>query len=160
RSALTSMTNKGAVSGVRIGLQANGAAAPTVALAASFGLDIVGIMDDADLGGPDVEGAFDRYRATDPQVKTFQIGNEVTTYAAAPMTIDQYLDVFQRIYARVVSLYPDVTLVSAATFGSGTSGSVDLRAEAAGFLARGISGSRVVLGLNVYTETALAAYAD
>ncbi|HEX7669213.1 MAG TPA: hypothetical protein VF395_06515, partial [Polyangiaceae bacterium] len=56
-------------------------------------------------------------------------------------------------------VYPDVTLVSQATFGSGTIGSGDLAAMATAFKARGLSASRIVLGINVYTEAALAAYA-
>jgi hypothetical protein len=158
RDALTSLTGRGAIAGARIGLSADGSAAPTVNLVASFGLDIVGIVDDSDLFGPDVEGAFDRYRAAYPQVKTFQIGNEITTFTT-PMTIDQYVGVFARVYSHVVSAYPDVSLVSQATFGSGTSGSTDLSAEAAAFAARGISATKVVLAMNVYTETALTAYA-
>jgi hypothetical protein len=159
REALPRLTSRGALTGARIGLFADGRSTTTVNLAASFGLDIVGIVDNADLFAPDVEGTFDRYRAAYPQVKTFQIGNEITTLPSAPMSIDQYIDVFVRVYARVVSRYPDVTLVSQATFGAGKGGSADLAAEAAAFNARGVSGTRVVLGVNVYTETALAAYA-
>ena len=159
RDALTRLTSRGALAGARLGLSADGRSAPTVNLVASFGLDIVGIVDNADLFAPDVEGTFDRYRAAYPQVKTFQIGNEITTLPSMPMTIDQYIDVFVRVYAHVVSLYPDVTLVSQATFGAGKGGSEDLAAEATAFSARGVSGARIVLGINVYTETALAAYA-
>jgi hypothetical protein len=159
RDALTSLTGRGAISGVRIGLSADGSATPTVNLAASYGLDIIGIVDDSDLFAQDVEGVFDRYRAAYPLVKTFQIGNEITTFGGRPMTIDQYVGVFGRVYSHAVGAYPDVTLVAQATFGSGTIGSTDLSAEAAAFTARRLSTSRVVLALNVYSETALAAYA-
>lgn len=159
RDALTRLTSHGAVAGARIALSADGRSAATVNLAASFGLDIVGIVDNADLFAPDVEGTFDRYRAAYPQVKTFQIGNEITTLPATPMTIDQYVDLFVRVYTHVVSSYPDVTLVSEAPIGSGSRGSTDLVTEAAAFTARGVSPSRVVLAMNVYTETALASYA-
>ena len=159
RDALTRLTSRGAMAGARIALSADGRAGPTVNLVSSFGLDIVGIVDNADLFSPNIEATFDRYRAAYPQVKTFQIGNEITTLPGTPMTIDHYIDVFARVYARVVNAYPDVTLVSQATFGAGKSGSTDLAAEAAAFSARGLSASRVVLGINVYTETALGAYA-
>jgi hypothetical protein len=158
RDALTRLTSHGAVAGVRIGLSADGRSAATVNLAVSFGLDIVGIVDNADLLAPDVEGTFDRYRSAYPQVRTFQIGNEITTLPAMPMTIDQYVDIFVRIYTHVVSTYSDVTLVSEAPIGSGNRGSTDLVAETTVFTARGVSPSRVVLAMNVYTETALAAY--
>jgi hypothetical protein len=159
RDALTRLTSHGAVNGVRIGLSADGRSAATVNLAASFGLDIVGIVDNADLFAADVEAVFDRYRAAYPQVRTFQIGNEITTLPATPMTIDQYADTFVRIYTHVVNTYPDVTLVSEAPIGSGIRGGSDLMAETAVFTARGVSPSRIVLAMNVYTETALAAYA-
>jgi hypothetical protein len=158
RDALTRLTSHGAVNGVRIALSADGRSAATVNLAASFGLDIVGIVDNADLFAADVEAVFDRYRAAYPQVRTFQIGNEITTLPATPMTIDQYAGTFVRIYTHVVNTYPDVTLVSEAPIGSGNRGSVDLVAETAAFTARGVSPSRIVLAMNVYTETALAAY--
>jgi hypothetical protein len=159
RDALTRLTSRGAVTGVRIGLFVDGRSTGAVNLASSFGLDILGIVDNADLSAPDVEGTFDRYRAAYPQVKTFQIGNEITTLPATPMTIDQYVEIFVRVYARVVSTYPDVTLVSEAPIGSGNRGAADLVAEAAAFTARGLSPARIVLAMNVYTETALAAYA-
>ena len=158
RDALARLTSHGAVAGVRIGLSADGRSAATVNLAVSFGLDIVGIVDNADLFTADVEAVFDRYRAAYPQVRTFQIGNEITTLPATPMTIDQYTDIFIRIYTHVVNTYPDVTLVSEAPIGSGNRGSTDLMAETAAFTARGVSPSRIVLAMNVYTETALAAY--
>lgn len=158
RDALSRLTSHGAVTGVRIGLSADGRSAATVNLALSFGLDIVGIVDNADLLAANVEGTFDRYRAAYPQVRTFQIGNEVTTLPAVPLTIDQYADIFVRIYTHVVSAYPDVTLVSEAPIGSGNQGSTDLVAETAAFAARGVLPSRVVIAMNVYTETALAAY--
>ena len=158
RDALARLTSHGAVAGVRIGLSADGRSAATVNLAVSFGLDIVGIVDNADLFAADAEGTFDRYRAAYPQVRTFQIGNEITTLPPMPMTIDQYTDIFVRIYTHVVSTYPDVTLVSEAPIGSGNRGSTDLVAETAVFTARGVSPSRIVIAMNVYTETALAAY--
>jgi len=158
RDALTRLASHSAVAGVRIGLSADGRSAATVNLALSFGLDIVGIVDNADLLAPDVEGTFDRYRGAYPQVRTFQIGNEITTLPVTPMTIDQYADIFVRIYTHVVGTYADVTLVSEAPIGSGNRGSADLVAETSAFAAHGVSPSRVVIAMNVYTETALAAY--
>ena len=158
RDALTSLANRSAILGARIGLAIDGSAAPTVNLAASFGLDVIGIMDNADLIGPDVEGAFDRYRAIYPQIRTLQIGNEVTTSGVMPITIDQYIAIFTRIYDHAVASGAGVTLVSQATFGSGTVGASDLAAEANAFQAHGMSGSTVVLGVNAYSQKAIDAY--
>jgi hypothetical protein len=35
-------------------------------------------------------------------VKTFQIGNGITTLPATPMTIDHDVDLFVRVYTRVI----------------------------------------------------------
>jgi hypothetical protein len=155
RDALSQLTGHRAVSGVRIQLFADGRAGRTVSLATSLRLDVLGIVDNADLSSADPEGMFDRYRAAYPQVTTFQIGNEVTT--SVPMPIDRYLDVFARVYAHVVSHYPEVMLVTQAAFGAGQVGSIDVNATVER-IRTFASPSRVVLGLNVYTPTALMAY--
>lgn len=155
RDALSQLTARRAVAGVRIQLFADGRAGRTVSLATSLRLDVLGILDNADLSAPDPEAMFDRYRAAYPQVTTFQIGNEVTT--SVPMPIDRYLDVFARIYAHAVSRYPEVTLVTQAAFGAGQIGSADVTATVERIRAFA-SPSRAVLALNVYTPTALMAY--
>ena len=91
RDALLRLTSRRAVAGVRIQLFADGRSAPTVNLASSLRLDVLGILDNADLFSSDVEGVFDRYRAAYPQVTTFQIGNEVTTSSPVAMPIDRCL---------------------------------------------------------------------
>ncbi len=156
RDALLRLTSRRAVAGVRIQLFADGRAGPTVNLASTLHLDILGILDNADLFSPDVEGVFDRYRFAYQQVKTFQIGNEITT-GAMPMPIDRYLDVFGRIYAHVLNHYSDVTLVTQAAFGAGQIGSSDVNATIER-LRTFASPSRVILAVNVYTQTALMAY--
>ncbi|HUK34959.1 MAG TPA: hypothetical protein VLV86_13640 [Vicinamibacterales bacterium] len=156
RDALTKLLAAQAVVGVRVPLFADGRAAQTVALAASLNLEIVGVIDDADLMSGDVVAMFDRYRSTYQQVKTFQIGNEVTTFPGMPMTIERYLDVFTRIYAHVLDRYPDVLLLTQSTFGSGTMGGSDLGATI-GRLRSRVSPERVVLAVNVYTNKALNA---
>ena len=159
RDALTSLTGRGAISGVRIGLSADGSATPTVNLAASYGLDIHRHRGRLRPVRPGCRRCVDRYRAAYPLVKTFQIGNEITTFGGRPMTIDQYVGVFGRVYSHAVGAYPDVTLVDKRRSGRAPIGSTDLSAEAAAFTARRLSTSRVVLALNVYSETALAASA-
>ena len=68
--------------------------------------EVLGIIDDADLFEPDVEAVFNRYAAMYPQVRVFQVGNEITTSAVSPMPIDRYLDVLERMYVHVVGHYP------------------------------------------------------
>ena len=101
---------------------------------------------------------FDQYAAMYPQVRVFEVGNEVTT-STMPMTIDQYVDVLDRIYVHVLAQYANVMLVSQATFGSGTLGAQDLATMAPLLTAMGISPQHLIIGINVYTETALGAYA-
>jgi hypothetical protein len=156
RDALGRLTSRRAVAGVRIQLFADGRSAATVNLAVGSHLDVVGILDNADLVSLDLEGVFDRYRFAYQQITTFQVGNEVTT-GAMPMPIDRYLDAFSRIYTHVINHYPDVTLVTQAAFGAGQIGSADLAATISR-LQTFASPSRVVLAMNVYTQTALMAY--
>jgi hypothetical protein len=157
RDALPRLTSRSALTGARIQLDADGRATPTVSLVTSLGIDVLGIVDIADLRSNDVEGMFDQYRIRYPQVRTFQIGNEVTTAPPAPITIDQYVAIFARVYTHVMVRYPDVMLVTQAAFGAGMIGSQDLTATIAGIQSFA-SPSRVVLALNVYTPTALLAY--
>lgn len=156
--ALTTLVAHGGVRGARIGLYMDGSSASTVKLVASHGLEVVGIIDDADLFNPDVAAVFDQYAARYPEVKIFQVGNEITTQAPR-MTIDQYLDVLERVYAHVRDRYAEITLVSQATFGAGTLGADDLAATARRLAAMGASPRRLIVGINVYTQTALGAYA-
>ena len=160
RQALAMLVDRDAIRGARIGLYANGSSAPTVRLVTSFGVEVLGIIDDADLFEPDVEAVFNRYAAMYPQVRVFQVGNEITTSAVSPMPIDRYLDVLERMYVHVVGHYPGVTLVSQATFGSGTIGAGDLAAMAPRLETHGFSPRRLIVGINIYTERAFTAYAD
>jgi hypothetical protein len=157
QDALTTLGAHGAAHGARISLTADGRSAPTVNLALSNGLEVLGLVDNADLFRPDVEQAFDEYRARYPQVRIFQIGNEITT-ASPPMAIEAYIDVLARVYAHVAAVYPDVTLLTESTFGAGTIGAADLTALGAAVGPRGLSSSRLIFGINVYTEAAIAAY--
>jgi hypothetical protein len=157
QTALSTLTAHSAVRGVRIGLYADGSSGPTVRQAASLGLDVLGIIDNADLFRPDLERMFDDYRAAYPQVRVFQVGNEITT-ASQPMGINDYIDVLARVYAHVVQTYPDVTLVSQSEFGAGTQGASELSILGPAARQRGLSSSKLIFGINVYTETALAAY--
>jgi hypothetical protein len=157
QDALTLLDAHGAVHGARIALTADGRSASTVRLALSNGLEVLGLVDNADLFRTDVEQAFDQYRAAYPEVRIFQIGNEITT-ATPSMAIQAYIDVLARVYAHVVAAYPDVTLLTEATFGAGTIGADDLTALGAAVGPHGLSSSRLIFGINVYTETAIAAY--
>jgi hypothetical protein len=157
QDALNALTAHGAVHGARIALTVDGRSAETVQLALSYGLEVLGLIDNADLFRPDVEQAFDQYRATYPQIRIFQVGNEITT-ANPPMAIDAYIDVLARVYAHVAAAYPDVTLVTESTFGAGTIGAADLTALGAAVGPHGLSSSRLIFGINAYTETAITAY--
>ena len=157
RQALARLVAHGAIRGARIGLFADGRSAPTVRLVASFGIEVVGIIDNADLFQPDVAAVFDQYASLYPQVHVFQVGNEVTT--STSMSFDAYLDVLGRMYVHVRDRYPNVTLLSQATFGAGIEGAGELAALASWVAANGASPQRLIVGINVYTEKARNAYA-
>jgi hypothetical protein len=157
QQALPRLVAHGAIRGARIGLFADGRSAPTVRLVTSFGIEVVGIIDNADLFQSDVTAAFDQYASTYPQVRVFQVGNEVTT--STSMSFDRYLDVLGRIYTHVRDRYPNITLLSQATFGAGIDGAGELATMAPWVAAIGASPQRLIIGINVYTEKARNAYA-
>jgi hypothetical protein len=157
QQALARLAAHTAIAGARIALHADGRSAPTVRLAASFGIEVVGIIDNADLFQSDVAAVFDQYASTYPQVRIFQVGNEVT--ASTSMSFDAYLDVLGRMYVHVRDRYPNVMLVSQATFGAGIEGAGQLAAMAPWVAAIGASPQRLIIGINVYTAKALSAYA-
>ena len=157
QQALTRLVAHGAIRGARIGLFADGRSVPTVRLVTSLGIEVVGIIDNADLFQSDVAAVFDQYASVYPQVRVFQVGNEVTT--STSMSFDRYLDVLGRIYTHVRDRYPDVTLVSQATFGAGIDGAGELATMASWVAAVGTSPQRLIIGINVYTEKARNAYA-
>ena len=158
RKALTEMKARGNVRGVRIPL--NPFRDLVVQLVSSLGIEITGIIPNEELLGPNPEAMMDRYISIYPDIKILQIGNEVSTLPGTEtMTVEQYMNVFKKIYSHVQLRHPSVILMTQSTFGAGFYGSNELRKMVElGLKPDTISPQRVIVGVNVYTDDALSEY--
>lgn len=161
RKALTELKSKGMVRGVRVGL--SGYRDTMVQMINSLGIEMIGIVPNESLFDPSPETMIGRYISAYPEIKVFQIGNEVTTinqlHGLSMMTIEEYMDVFKKIYAHVQSRLSSVMLMTQSTFGSGDYGSNELkRMVELGLKPNIISPQRVIVGVNIYSDNALSEY--
>ena len=121
-----------------------------------MGLRIVSIVHLDDLESVGWQTAFDTLHATYPG-DIWEIGGEISNPAINRSTVtpDYYMSRFRQLYDYVRSRYPGVTLTSAATFGTGNSGSTEL----ARFFELGLLDMNVVVAINVYSNASLSSYA-
>ncbi len=161
QKALTLLKSRGMVRGVRVGL--SGYRDTGIQMLSSLGIEMVGIVPNENLFDSNPEAMIDRYISAYPDIRTFQIGNEVTTINQTQglprMTIEQYMDVFIKIYNHVQSSSSPVMLMTQSTFGSGFYGSNELkRMTELGLKPNTLSPQRVIVGINVYSDDALNEY--
>lgn len=167
RKVLTEMKARGNVRGVRIPL--NSFRDPVVQMVSSLGLEMTGVISNEDLFDPNPQTMIDRYISIFPDMKVLQIGNEVSTLPGTEtMTVEQYMDVFKKIYSHVQLKHPSIILMTQSTFGShgsrsygglGSYGSNELkRMVELGLKPDILSPQRVIVGINVYTDDALSDY--
>lgn len=123
-----------------------------------LGLRTMSIIALRDLESVGWESAFDRLYALYP-TDIWEIGNEISnpdpSVNPVSMTPATYMAKFSALYAHVKNRYPGVTLASAPTYGTGLSGSTELES----FFKLGLLDMDVVVTVNVYSHTALSAYA-
>jgi hypothetical protein len=124
--------------------------------ARQIGMKIFSIVHLDDLEAAGWESAFDRLYATYPS-DIWQIANEISNPAInrTAVTPERYMSQFKRLYDYVRNRYPGVTLASAATFGTGNSGSSELEQ----FFKLGLLDMDTVVAINVYSNAALSSYA-
>jgi len=124
--------------------------------ARQLGMKIFSIVHLDDLEAVGWQTAFDRLYATYP-TDIWEIGNEISNPSInrVPMTPDTYMSRFKALADYVRSRYPGVTLASAATVGTGNSGSSELEQ----FFKLGLLDMDAVVSINVYSNAALSGYA-
>jgi hypothetical protein len=121
RDALVSLRRAGRLRGVRVEIsQAN--QNPTDAVIKTLGglgLELLALVGNEYLFEPRVEAEIDRLFSAYPEIRYFQIGNEVTTIlSGVTMTIEEYMEVFRRVYDHVQTRHPGrAILLTDSTFG-------------------------------------------
>lgn len=127
------------------------------------GLDILFLINNYYLTTDgDIERVIDDAIRRFPDIRYFQIGNEITTIIPAgdpQISTREYMDYLQRAYDHILANYPYVTLLSQSTLGAGDYGARELEIMADLGLA-GMNPARVIVGINAYTYTAVSSTAN
>jgi hypothetical protein len=151
--ALSALRRAGRLNGVRMELHRNEPVNQVIKAVGSLGVEILGLVGNDYLFDPDIEGAIDRIFAVYPEIRYFQIGNEVTTIlppGGPTITIEQYAAVFQRVYDHVQARYPGrAVLLTQSALGSGVRGPTELETLTALALSR-VDPDKVIVAINAY----------
>jgi hypothetical protein len=161
RDALSALQRAGRVQGVRMEIRRDEPVNPVIRAVAAMGLEVLGLVSNDYLFEPDIEGVIDRIFSTYPEIRYFQIGNEVTTIlppTGPTITIEQYAALFQRIYQHVQSRYPGrATLLTQSALGSGLRGPPELETLTAIALVH-MDPDKVIVAVNAYDPDAVSRY--
>jgi hypothetical protein len=130
QDSLSALRRAGRLNGVRMEIHRHESVSPMIKAVGSLGLEILGLVENDYLFDPDIEGAIDRIFAAYPEIRYFQIGNEVTTIlppGGPTITIEEYAAVFERVYAHVQARHPGrAILLTQSALGSGLRGPTEL----------------------------------
>ncbi len=153
QDALSALRRAGRLNGVRMEIHRHESISPIIKTVGSLGLEILGLVENDYLFDPDIEGAIDRIFAAYPEIRYFQIGNEVTTIlppGGPTITIEQYAAVFERVYAHVQARHPGrAILLTQSALGSGLRGPTELETLTSLALSR-MDPDKVVVAINSY----------
>jgi hypothetical protein len=154
--AARTLQRAGKMTWIRLNVQLDASGLEYHLQARQMGMKIFSIVHLDDLEAAGWETAFDRLYATYPS-DIWQIGNEISNPAInrATTTPETYISQFKRLNDYVRSRYPGTTLASAATVGTGNSGSSELEQ----FFTLGLLDMQTVIAINVYSNSALSSYA-
>lgn len=145
----------GNLEGVRIPIDPRGAAGTVTSMIARLGIELTGVIDNGSLFSPQIEDTLDATYRMYPEIKIFQVGNEVTNFTG--MSIDAYMAILRRVYDHTVANHSDITLITQSTFGSGDRGPKELEKMIDLGLTE-LSPDRVIVGINAYSGPAINLY--
>lgn len=161
REALSALQRAGRLNGVRMEIHRNDLANPVIKTAGAMGLEVLGLVSNDNLFDADIEGVIDRIFGAYPEIRYFQIGNEITTIlpASGPtMSIEQYAVVFRRIYEHVQSRHPGrAILLTQSALGSGLRGPTELE-TLTGLALVHTDPDKVIVAINAYDPDAVSQY--
>ena len=154
RDAVLALRAAGRLDGVRMEIrQSLRPDDPTYRAISDTGVEVLGGISNESLFLPNIEREIDRVLEAFPEIRHFQIGNEVTTIlpiTGPTITIEQYMTIFLRIYDHVQNRHPGrAILLTQSTLGSGLHGPRELEAMIKLGLTR-VDPNRVIIGINMY----------
>lgn len=159
--ALLALQRVGRLNGVRMEIRQNEPSSPVIKAVGRLGLEVLGLVSNEYLFDPDIEGAINRIFAAYPEIRHFQIGNEVTTIlpqSGPTMTIERYATVFQRVYDHVQARHPGrAILLTQSALGSGLRGPTELETLAGLTLSR-MDPDKVIVAINAYDPDNVSQY--
>lgn len=161
RDALSVLQRAGRLNGVRVEIHRNEPTNPVIKSIGALGLEMLGLIANEYLFEPDIEREIDRIFSAYPEIRHFQIGNEVTTIlppTGPTITIEEYAAVFQRVYDHVQARHPGrAILLTQSSLGSGLRGPMELEIHAGLGLAR-MRPDRVIIAINAYDPHGVSQY--
>jgi hypothetical protein len=163
RDALSALQRAGRLKGVRVEIHRShqNPSDPVIKAIGALGLELLGLVSNEYLFDPDIERAIDRIFSAYPEIRYFQVGNEVTTIlppTGPTLTIEEYAVIFRRVYDHVQARHPGrAILLTQSSLGSGLRGPVELEALAALGLAR-MDPHKVIVGINAYDPHSVSQY--
>lgn len=159
--ALGAIQRTGRLRGVRMEIHPNEAVSPVIKAVGRLGLEVLGLVGNEFLFDPNIEASIDRIFAAYPEIRHFQIGNEVTTIlpvSGPTITIEQYAAVFQRVYDHVQARHPGrAILLTQSALGSGLRGPTELETLSSLALST-MNPDRVILAINAYEPDDVSQY--
>ena len=111
QDSLALLLRSGRLRGVRVEITKSrlGSGDRVIRTIGAMGIELLGLINNELLFDADIEGVLDRIFSTYPEIRYFQVGNEITTIlppSGPTMTIERYMEVFQRAYDHVQLRYP------------------------------------------------------
>ena len=151
--ALSTLRASGQAKGVRVEITRSlSPGDPTYRAVVGTGVEVLGLISNEFLFAANIEQEIDRIFASYPEIRHFQIGNEVTTIprTGPPLAIEEYMAIFHRIYDHVQSHDRGrAILLTQSTLGSGLLGPTELEAMVDLGLAA-LDPNRVIIAINMY----------
>lgn len=121
---LLKLIQSGALRGVRLGNLDNPAVQSFAKWFVSNNIEVLGLFDNEHLRNPDVCQIFSQHVIANPQVITWEIGNEVSGFIG--MEPEEYIKVATKLFYYVKQRHPHIKLAIGAVAGNGSSAD-DLR---------------------------------
>lgn len=152
--AVSLLIRRDNLKGARVGIVKGEGLNVVIRSIGAMGVELLGIVDNYYLieDSRRIEETMDNIIRTYPEIRYFQIGNEITTILpnSPRINMKEYMSVFSRIYYHVVSNYPHITLLTHSTTGLRSRGARELE-EMASFGLANMDPARVIIGINVYS---------